>query len=263
MSNNKLNEKSVESPNYIECKLYGFEGLTLINNKKCKIDNELIKSIFISDNLKDMIVEFQDNVTYTANKKEIEDYLYHICFNLIVKTKVCYCIPYYDVSVIYENNKPIESSDRINLNCSTKIKREVSAESIYSKIIDSPTNVKNNFIKYQRIFKTLHNVNIIAQFMSLYQLLMELLKGNRRYVSQTAVTQYLEDNKDRYDFLYFKDTRKEGKNFKEDCFTYIRNEIGHSEDYEDLNLYKNIGKQINQQLIKNLIIVINDVIMGE
>jgi hypothetical protein len=116
-------------------------------------------------------------------------------------------------------------------------------------------------VKYERIFKTLHNPNTIVQFMSLYQFLMELLQESRPHVSQKSVINYLKNNESKYDFLYFKPTRKEGENFDEDCFTYIRNEIGHSEETNDLNLYKQLGSQITQQLIKNLIIVINDVIM--
>ena len=69
------------------------------------------------------------------------------------------------------------------------------------------------------------------------------------------------DCKDKYDFLYFKPTRRTDKTFDEDCFTYIRNEIGHSEQSNDINLYKQLGSQITQRLIKNLLIVINDVII--
>lgn len=253
---------NLNSPNYLICNLSGFDNLVISDNQNYIINNEVIKSIRIDDNLQNMYVELQDNITYTEHKEEIKNYLYHICFNLIIKTEVCYNTPGYSISVIHENNNAINISDELQIRDSIIMKYGFSAESIYDKIINSPTNIKENFIKYERIFKTLHNPNIIAQFMSLYQFLMELLQGSRHYVSQKSVIIYLNNNKDKYDFLYFIPTRKDGGNFNEDCFTYIRNQIGHSEETNDLNLYKQLGSQITQQLIKNLIRVINDIIMN-
>lgn len=252
---------NTKSPNYLICNLYGFDNLNLSDNQKYIMDNELIKSMSIDDNLQSIYVELRDNITYTGHEKEIENYLYHICFNLIIKTEVCYTMPVYCINLIHENNKPMTIKEDIEVHDSFKIIHNSPAKPIYDKIINSPTNIKENFIKYERIFKTLHNPNNIAQFMSLYQFLMELLQGIRPYASQKSVIKYLENNKDKYTFLYFKQTRKKGEEFEEDCFTYIRNEIGHSEETNDLNLYKQLGSQITQQLIKNLIIVINDVIM--
>ena len=76
------------------------------------------------------------------------------------------------------------------------------------------------------------------------------------------VIDYFTKNKDKYSFLRFSPTRRKGKNFDEDCFTYIRNEIGHCEETNDLNLYTQLGSTITQELIRQLVIVINDVIMS-
>lgn len=260
MNDSELNN-NLQSPNYLMCDLYGFENLSLSDNQKYIINNELIKYISIDDNLKSMYVELQDDITYSENEQKIKNYLYHICFNLIIKTEVYYDTPIYIIKFIREKDKPIIIKDRLGICDTAKILKSFSAQSIYNKIINSPTNIEENFIKYERIFKTLHNPNTIVQFMSLYQFLMELLQGSRPHPSQRAVINYLKDNEEKYDFLYFKPTRKEGGNFDEDCFTYIRNEIGHSEETNDLNLYKQLGSQITQKLIKDLIIVINDVIM--
>lgn len=260
MNDSELNN-NLQSPNYLICDLYGFENLTLYDNQNYIINNELIKYISIDDNLKSMYVELQDNITYSGNEQKIRNYLYHICFNLIIKTEVYYYTPVYLIKSIRENDKPIIMNDRLELHEKIKMASSFPAQSIYHKIIDSPTNIEENFMKYERIFKTLHNNNTIVQFMSLYQFLMELLQGVREHPSQRAVTNYLKDNEEKYDFLYFKPSRKEGSNFDEDCFTYIRNEIGHSEETNDLNLYKQLGSQITQKLIKDLIIVINDVII--
>lgn len=259
----KLSIKNTKPKNYLICDLYGFNNLVLNKNEKNEINNEIIKSIFIDKNLESMFIELQDNITYTEHEQEIKTYLYHICFNLIIKTEVCYNKPVYLIREIYENNKPIIFKDYLRFRESLEFTRNFDAESIYNKIIKSPTSIKDNFMKYERIFKTLHNTNNIAQFMSLYQFLMELLKkhNNEKIISQTLVIIYMKKHRHKYKFLSFEKTRRIGKNYKEDCFTYLRNEIGHCEESNDLNLYKELGSKITQQLIKNLIIVINDVIM--
>ena len=96
--------------------------------------------------------------------------------------------------------------------------------------------------------------------MSLYQFLLDLLSEGHTYPAQSYVTEYFKNNIDKYPYVSFKPTRRKNKEFNEDIFTYIRNEIGHSEETDDLELYENMGKQINNQLIKNLVHVLNDVI---
>lgn len=247
--------------NYLICDLHGFKNVTINNNVNYRIDSDIIKFIRIDDNFKNMYVELQDNITYKEYEREISNYLYHICFNLIVRTDIHYIIPFYSINTICENSEKITRKDTVHIRDSLELKYNVNSNTLYNNIVNSQTSIDDNFMKYERMFKTLHNPNNIAQFMSLYQFLMELLQENRTYTSQKLVTNYLKRNKDKYDFLYFKPTRKINENFEEDCFTYIRNEIGHSEDTNDLNLYKELGSQITQQLIKNLLIVINDIII--
>ncbi len=57
----------------------------------------------------------------------------------------------------------------------------------------------------------------------------------------------------------FKPSRK--SSFEEDSFTYLRNEIAHSEDTNDYNLYSKLGNDISNNTIKELIIILNDVIL--
>ncbi|MCI9978427.1 hypothetical protein JY742_20155 [Clostridioides difficile] len=261
MKNEQLKNNS-QSPNYLICTLYGFKKLTLSENKTYVVNNKLIKSISIEKNLQSIYIELQNNITYTEHEEEIRNYLYHICFNLIIKTEVYYSIPIYSIDTIYENNKPLIIKDNLKITDKLKITSNFAPEYIYNTIVDSPTNIEENFLKYERIFKTLHNPNPIAQFMSLYQFIMELLQGERPYPSQKSVINYLENNRDKYNFLDFKQTRKQEQNFNEDCFTYLRNEIAHCEKTNNLNLYKQLGDKVTQQLIKNLIIVINDIIIS-
>lgn len=260
---NICSNNEIQSQNYIICELHGFDGIELTENEKYTINNNLIKYIHINDNLKNILIELQDNVSYSDCYDEIKNFLYHICFNLIIKTGLRYNKPTYAITVVYKNNENILIKDNIIMHDTIKFTYNYQAKDIYDTIITSPTKIKENFVKYERIFKTLHNPNNIVQFMSLYQFLMELLQGTNPYPSQKSITTYLTKNKGKYKFLSFKTTRKSGVSYDEDCFTYIRNEIGHSETTNDLNLYKNLGQQVDQQLIKNLVLVINDIILKD
>ncbi|PSM56390.1 hypothetical protein C4L39_17960 [Clostridium diolis] len=247
--------------NYLQYRLYGFNNLILTDNFKYSIDNELIKNIRISDNVKTMTVELKDNIRYEENSQTIETFLNHICFNLIIKTEADIYQPVRVLEVIKESGSIMKLKDKIQMKESVTFIRNYPARVIYDRVMNSRTAIDKNFVKYDRIFKTLHNPNPIAQFMSLYQFLMELLSKGKSKVEQRNVVDYIKDNKNRYEFVYFKPTRRINRNFEEDCFTYIRNEIGHSEETNDLELYKELGSNISQNLIKNLILIINDAIL--
>jgi len=81
---------------------------------------------------------------------------------------------------------------------------------------------------------------------------MELLSKGRAKIEQKNVMEYLRSHKTQYPFVSFKPTRRKNANFEEDSFTFFRNEIGHSEETNDMNLYKTLGSQISSQYIKSL-----------
>lgn len=251
--------------NGLVCELIGFKkDFKLKKNGTYMLNDSLIKSIFIDDSLEKMTVEFKDGVTYSKKREEIDIFLNQILFNLIIKEPVSFDLPNYKITDIYENgcliNDKTNNTIVIVSSCEGMLQKD--AEKVYKDITQLPAELKKNSIKYERILKTFQNPNIIAQFMSLYQFLMELLQGDKDCVSQKDVIDYFTKNKDKYSFLRFSPTRRKGKNFDEDCFTYIRNEIGHCEETNDLNLYTQLGSTITQELIRQLVIVINDVIMS-
>lgn len=265
MSSNEFNTNQKETlegeGNYLAYRLYGFSNLTINNNYKYIINNEFIKNIIISDNVEIMTVELQDDIEYTKNQEEIESFLNHICFNIIIKTEADIFQPLRVLKVIKIGSSNIKMNDSIKMKDIATFKRSCSAKDFYDSIVKSKTSIDRNFVKYERIFKTLHNPNLIAQFMSLYQFLMELLSKGKSKVEQKNVVQYIKNNKHRYNWVYFNPTSRIGCNFDEDCFTYIRNQIGHSEETNDLKLYKQLGTNITPELIKKLLIIINDVII--
>lgn len=250
---------------YLQYQLHGFENLTLKDNiDSFPINSKLIKSIHLSDDIKIMTVELQDGITYKEYSKEIDCYLNQICFNMIISSNISLNSPYRTIEII--NDKDENSSKReIEIFESISIRDEVTiyvntgAKSFYENIVNKPTAIDKHFVLYERMFKTLFNPVKVVQFLSLYQLLFELLSKGEKYPAQWHVTNYIKKNKSKYPNIGFKPSRKNGKD--EDSLTYLRNEIGHCEDTNDFNLYSQLGDQISDSVIKQILIVLNDVIL--
>ncbi|MGD9567810.1 MAG: hypothetical protein AB7V48_05730 [Sedimentibacter sp.] len=249
---------------YLQYRLHGFENITLTDNDYYPVNNHLFKSILLSDDVKQMTVGLKDGITYEEYKNEIDAYLNQICFNMIINSNVSLNAPYRTIEIIQdkeENNtqNEVRVFDYITFKDEIIIQRHIGAQSFYENIINQPTSMDKHFVLYERIFKTLFNPVKVVQFLSLYQLLYELLSKGKSHPAQRYVTEYIENNKDRYPAIEFKPSRKNNK--KEDSMTYLRNEITHCEDTNDFNLYSQLGDQISDAVIKQIIIVLNDVIM--
>ncbi len=249
---------------YLQYALHGFENITLTNNDYYPVNNHLFNSILLSDDVKQMTVELKDGITHEEYKIEIDAYLNQICFNMIINSNVSLNAPYRTIEIIQdkeENNtqNEVRVFDFINFKDEIIIQRHIGAQSFYENIINEPTSMDKHFVLYERIFKTLFNQVKVVQFLSLYQLLYELLSKGKSYPAQRYVTEYIENNRDRYPTIEIKSSRKNDKN--EDSLTYLRNEITHCEDTNDFNLYSQLGNQISDAVIKQIIIVLNDVIM--
>lgn len=251
----------MDTGRYLQYKLVGFSGLKLEKNSVYHISNKWIKTILLDENVSILTVVLNDDILYCEHIADIETYLNHICFNLITETEADISMPIRYLELIKDGSN-MQINDHITLRDSISITRIMPAESVYSAVVNAPTDFENHAVIYERIFKTLHNPNLIVQFMSLYQLLMELL-ANGGKIEQRNVVDYFKNNKSKYPFISFRPTRntKVKVSYDEDSFTYFRNEIGHSEDTNDMEQYKSLGSQVSSQTIKKLVKVINDVII--
>lgn len=87
-------------------------------------------------------------------------------------------------------------------------------------------------------------------------MLLELLTPDGEYPLQKQVTEYFMQKN--YRFVDYEPTRKENRTYSEDTFTYLRNQLGHAERTEDLELYTNLGEEVTTEKIIQLVKVIND-----
>jgi hypothetical protein len=142
---------------------------------------------------------------------------------------------------------------------------KIEANDLYKYAIESPTAIFTKNVTYYRIFHILHNPNRISQFMELYQMLLELCtaaSGKNKF-EQRHVCEYFRENCSKYPQVAFKQTRRPRKEFDEDTFTYMRNEIAHCEETDNLEEYEKLGENISGQIIKEMLRVINDLILAE
>lgn len=250
---------SQQSQNYVEYDLYGFENLKLKENKRHEMIHPLIRFLYIADDITSMTVTLNENVHYNEHCDEIEKFLDHVCFNLIVNTEVDVYQPVRILKSVHDEDE-ITFFDQMGMTDNCSITRNYNADSIYKVVIDTETAIDNHNLMYERIFKTLQNPNLIMQYLGLYQFLMELLSKGKEYPCQANVINYFKNHQEQYPYISFKQTRKKRKKYKEDTFTYVRNEIGHCEETNDLAVYKEMGKKVDNRLIKRLVSVLNDVI---
>jgi len=246
----------------IRYSLAGFKNLTLTENLPFVIDNNhYINAIQFDDDLTKITVYLKSGVHYLDKKPDIDLFVNQILFNLIAKTEIDIEYPSWYLESVCSGGK-IELCEAIAIQESVIVFKQNKAENIYRIVTNSFTGMDKHSLLYNRIFYILKNQNIVVQFMSLYEILLE---NSRRIVNagrgQKNVAKYLELHKDKYPFISFQPSRDPSRGWEEDTFTYIRNEIGHCEETNDLTAYKQAGSQITPYLIKNILIVLNDVIM--
>lgn len=243
---------------YIKFSLSGFYNVKLNNNQKRKVNHNIINNVFIEEDLKSVTLELNDDINFEEHKDEIYKYFSHIYFNIISKTGADIDKPKFFLEIIKNDNESLVN-ENIVIKEECNLSRSYEAFDIYNMVIESTTALDKHELLYHRIFSTLENPNLIIQFMNLYQMLMELLSKGKRKVEQKNVVDYFKTNK--YRFITFEETRRTGKQYKEDSITYLRNQIGHCEDTNDINLYKQLGTSITCHTINDIITVLNDVIV--
>lgn len=242
---------------YLQFSLHGFNSLKLKdNNEKIHVDNEYISRIYINDNLTEMYVELQKNITYEKYRKEICTFLDSVCFNMISQVEVDADEPYRRLELVCDDTN-FNVYDSISFRESLTITRSVRASNFYETIISKENAMCEQHVLYQKIFEMLQNPNSIMCFLGLYDLLLVLV-SKENDIQQKYVHIYLGKHKERYEpYLTFV-KNKDGKS--EDMLTHLRNEIAHCEQTNDFEKYRTIGSQIYPSMIRFLLCVLNDVI---
>lgn len=256
--------------NFIKAKLFGFDCVLngdmiyrfkLKNNKPVKIqNNDIIDEMFISDDIDSLTLYLKNNKYYEDYTDEINTFLYKICFNMLININVYFNIPYYIITSYTQKDNSTLIKDKIGLyeKVDMKLFDGDPANNFYKSIIETDNAIEIKKVKYERLFKILHNDNMVSRFMALYQYLQDLVKelyknNSKQFKGQSSVIDYLYQCGENLNF--------ENKNRHEDVYTHFRNRIAHAEDTDNMDEYVVINKEINIEIIRNLLIIINELII--
>lgn len=246
----------MDDRNYVQYKLYGFNGVQLDENEEYFFaDNEYISRLYISSDLKTLKIVLKDDIAYMEHQYEIETFLDSVCFNMISLTEIETDIPYRQLEIIKDGTN-ISLSDRLEMRDSMQLIRRVPSKNFYDTILSGKNMLPENHVLYQKIFQILHNPNKVMQFLILYDWLLVLLSGDKRK-EQKYIHIYLGKNEEKYPEVVFVKS-SDGKSVH--MFTDLRNQIAHYEQVNDYNGYRDIGDKIPPIMIRLLVKVINDVI---
>ena len=253
---------AIESP-YVQYSLKGLCNLRLTRNRKIALHHLLVKSVLIQEELKWFALVLNEGVQYVEQKTAIDLFAKQLFFSMVVQTDADINQPRILISS-YVDGERIDLVEYFSLDEDIVCLKEEPADYVYKKIIDTAWPAfDTQKVRYERILSTLQNPSLVIQFISLYQLLMELLgqKASVKHPSQQNVYDYFFKNSKKYPDVTFRKTRKKDREFEEDSFTYLRNELAHCEETNDMILYLKLGSSITCQTIKQLARVINDVII--
>ena len=267
-----LNYKSdsnvtLEGP-FVKYTIYGLTGCSIAENKKALIHNPYVKSMLVSDDFSYLIFELQEGISYKNDKIFIDALAQKTLFNILSQTEIEFFAPSIGLE-LYKENANLRINEAVKLCESISIHRSIGAESIYKSITSTHSGFDKYPVQYYKIMSILQNPNTIIQFLSLYQILLEetekLNKQNNfvgpngtPFKGQRNVIEYFKHHISKYPFIKFRQSRDYDR--PEDSITYLRNEIGHCEDFNDLSSYQRLGSTIKYSTIKNLLKVLSDVL---
>ena len=250
-----------DGDSYVEYEIKGFNSKNDIsitcNNPYLYNNHKFLYSFIIKDDFTRIIFSLKKGLDAYNYLAEIEIEMERICFNLITYESVSVFQPIWFLKKIKTNQKKSSFEEKILFYESLDIKIRLSSSEFYSSIISGKnliTDSKKRTI-YKFIFDILQTPNLVIQYMTLYDLLKKLVSKNSEPI-QRDVIEFFERYKNKYTDVTWEASRK-CKNKKEDCFTYLRNQISHSQDLS-AGIIK--GLDVNERKIKYLVRVINDIL---
>lgn len=238
---------------YITFKLDGLSCVELENSKRQELQHSLFTSFKIEEQLENVTLYFNDHVEIDLRrvKAEAEFVIFDLLMKLILSLEVEVDRPSYKLSAIHSSAKSnLEVYDSIELKCELTVKRLFDSEDFLNSIsVNQPLVKQTNHLLYKRLYYILRNDNQVTQYLMLYDFLMEVVSQNNRK-EQRRVGDFLKERK--IENISWHPTKRPGKTFQEDTFTYLRNEIAHAEFDNNFEEYEKVSNKVNGKLIQHL-----------
>ena len=245
--------------------LNGLSGV-IINGEAgyVDIDNPYISQIRLEDDFKILEVVLKENILYFDNQEQIDNAVYGIFFNILLEIQgYIECPEIVRTKIIGENDKLVDNKTYIK-NSPVDARISLHADAVYESIVRD-NFVKNAEVELQLVLAMLQNKNEIVTFLSLYDYIKEkiwrLYYSSEKRSTQEQVTTYLRNHQADYgeDLMFVVDNH--GKTV--DWLTYLRNEISHATIKNNVEEYKNLGKNINSGIIRLALKIINNLLMEQ
>lgn len=238
---------------FVKYTLSGFSGLEIQEcSEPVEVKNKVVDSYMFSKDLSSLTIYLKPENYYELNAELVEDFKNQLLYKLLsfqnVENNEYSCI--IEQIVDADKNK-LAAFDSIQLEHVLIGKVSLLAKDFYKELEDTQVTINAcNRGVYQRVLCIMQNPNKVMQFMQLYEVLLELTSYGKNLSQQNVIdffrnTVKLSPNC----FVPSTDLRKIDKNTgkpkEEDCYTHLRNEIGHSQDTKDFSTYRKLGEKIN------------------
>ena len=255
----------MEDCSYIKYEIGGISGINLEQDYACEVNDGSINNILISKGLQGITLYLQVNEINGAVKKECSDFVANYLLKLCIHPFIEVSNPSYNISLI--NSKSDNNSNLLIIKDRFSFEDKVFITRIYDKTwferevlnYNKLKLNKNTDIEYERLMSILKNQNQVTRYLLLYEQLLDLVSRDKRYREQKNVTNFIKKHKFNFEYsnIEFYKTRRENKDFREDQYTYYRNEISHADFGNDHEKYSNLTKDLTNTFINGIIEVIN------
>lgn len=255
----------MSNKSYIKYNILGISNLELKEDSEYEIENDVIKSILITNDLKNITLYLKSNKSGNLVEQKCDDFIGEYLLKLCLHSGTEVDNPRYGIESSHIIEEGISDIHTINSNIVIQTSCEIievpNAETFYEEVINSDKLKLNEDtkLKYKKLISILRNRNKVTRYLLLYELLQNLVPQNDKHRSQKDVADFIKKHEDKFCKLdiEFCKTRRLGYYYKEDMFTYCRNEIAHAEFGNEYEKYEKLSNNLTNRFINCIIEVIN------
>lgn len=261
--------ETLEEKGYITYSISGITGVKLKDGTHVNLADENLESVYVNESLNKVTIYIKDEVDFHQALKECERVIYKLLLSLILHKDATIDVPQYKEETKFQKS---DNEDIITFSTGISIKSSFSITSVYEgeEFLEDVLNDQdminpNNELLYRRLYSIMKNPDKVTKYLALYEFLLDLVSKGKPKKEQKNVTEFmkLKGFDKGMNSISFHTTRRKNMNFKEDIFTYYRNEIAYAEFENDFSKYEDLAGNINSKLINRLIEVINCAIRHE
>lgn len=255
-----LNEK--EKLSNISYKVIKISGVQLEEDTIFDLNHDQLDSVFVDAHLNTVTIYVKTGVHFNEAVPAFKEFMHQFLLGIILHSNVIIDSPEYrEVSRYQREDSIVSYSSNITVQSSYSAVHIYNGAKLLNHVIETgQTRLNsNNKLLYRRLYSIMKNSNRIVKFMALYEFLLDVVSKGKAKKEQRNVGVFIKSQNlhKRSDKISFHTTRRKNKNFQEDIFTYYRNEIAHAEFENNFTQYERLAQNIDNQIIKQLIVLID------